>query len=188
MACEHCGLYFEYPVWCETTGTCHSPFHLAEERAKRKAMERAQAKLAARLAWDVVPMPCPGCGEYQAGMIEHLKRAEHPLWYQPSWLGFRQKFGLGIVTNLGILGVSTGCVKPDLIALGFGLLFLCPFVLLYSKRATMFITQCRRRRQFDPYRETTAQERIEYARSRCVIAAAPAKRLPTEELSPIFDD
>ena len=167
VVCEHCGRQFTYIIRCEGVGTGHSPYRLADKQAQRKAQERAKKHLAKQLDTAQVPMPCPSCGQYQAAMVDELKRTKHPLWLHVPRIGFGVDVGVWLLAALGVIAHVIG--MPGLAAnpLIFGSVFLLPLTLLYSARLGFFMWHLFGRQRFDPYRGTSAEERIDYARSAC---------------------
>lgn len=65
ITCEKCGRRFLYGVTCTGVGVGRSYYMANDPGAKREARRNAERDLERQLTTAVVPMPCPGCGDYQ---------------------------------------------------------------------------------------------------------------------------
>jgi hypothetical protein len=137
-----------------------------------------------RLATDLVPMFCPGCGRYQPEMIAHLKRSKFPLFFQPPWLRAFDVLAV-IFAVVGVIGIVLWLTRSiDGVAGGMGMMASFPFAVLFTLRVVVFVINALRRKLFDPYRGTTAEERMAQAQ-RLTVANRP---MAQPILTPILDD
>src|SRR5438874_2630964 len=74
VTCEKCGCAYHYRLVRRGEGHGHSPYHLNNRGAERRAHDRAQRRLAKMLARDVDPVPCPDCGWIQQEMVHEVRR------------------------------------------------------------------------------------------------------------------
>jgi hypothetical protein len=76
VTCSGCVQQYEYVAIRQGRGySCHLPFCF-QERADRKALERARKRLTIRLERAIDPVPCPHCGILQPNMIRPKRRKE----------------------------------------------------------------------------------------------------------------
>jgi hypothetical protein len=80
VTCSGCVQQYEYEAIRRGRGySYHLPF-IFQERADRKALERARKRLTIRLERAVDPVPCPYCGTLQPNMIRPKRRKEKTIW------------------------------------------------------------------------------------------------------------
>jgi hypothetical protein len=71
--CEGCGAAYSYTLERLGQGREVSILHLENDQARQLAREYAEADLATRLQNECDPVPCPGCGWYQAAMLDRAR-------------------------------------------------------------------------------------------------------------------
>lgn len=79
VRCEACSLSYSYPMTRSAVGRGTSFYGLDDQGASQRALERAREQLQLELAVGCDPVPCPGCGWYQAAMVTEAKR-RHLRW------------------------------------------------------------------------------------------------------------
>lgn len=172
--CVRCGCQFEYPVEIYGVGTAHSPFFAFEREARRKALERAEDDLDRRLDTEVVPLPCPECGDYQPDMIDVLRRrrAKYPFRLQ-RWM---------LIAYLSITCLAIGTIVGMVVTPNFkstplvgGFFLLIPWALVSFLLVPVFLIQGIRRKLYNPNSNVDSERRTCYAR-KCVANYQPARR------------
>jgi hypothetical protein len=183
VKCVSCGCRFGYRVEITGTGVARSPYFMDEDGAQERAQERAEEQLARIYDTYVVPMPCPGCGDYQPEMIDAMKRRKYPF-------PFRVRRWMAVVyAIIGVIALATlvgTMVVPNFYntPLVCGFLALIPWGLATALFVPVFAFQSLQRRMFNPYLGTTAEERMTDAEE----LTHPILPLAKPVLSPIIDD
>jgi hypothetical protein len=183
VTCSSCGCQFGYPVELTATGVARSPYFLDEEGAKQRAQERADEQLTRIFDSYVVPMPCPGCGDYQPEMIDAMKRRKYPFPFRI------RRWMVVVYAVLGMISVATllgTVIVPNFYntPLVGGFFVLIPWALATVLLVPVFAVQALQRRMFKPYLGTTAEDRMADAEE----LTYPLRPLATPLLSPILDD
>lgn len=183
VTCESCGCRFGYRVEITATGEARSPYFLDEEGAQQRAQERADEQLTRVFDSYVVPMPCPGCGDYQQEMIDAMKRRKYPFPFRVRrWMVVVYAI-LGLVTVATLIGtfVVTNFYTTPLVC---GFIALIPCGLITTLLVPVFAVQALQRRMYKPYLGTTAEDRMADAEE----STYPIRPRATPILTPVFTD
>jgi hypothetical protein len=87
VVCEHCHKAYVYLAFRQGQGTGENYLWLMGEQAEEQARREAEAEVESRLAEAIEPVPCPGCGWYQANMIEPARSHHLYRWHRAGfWL------------------------------------------------------------------------------------------------------
>src|SRR5688572_20468934 len=74
VRCEQCGFEYVYELTRRASGQGTSFLFLDNEGAESAAHAAAHQALVAKLEDAIDPVPCLGCGHYQADMVALLRR------------------------------------------------------------------------------------------------------------------
>ncbi len=105
--CEECACHFAYRLDRSASGTATSFifFDNHDVRARARAAERANVKVARLLERDCDAVPCPECGHYQAHMYAAFRRGYR------TWM---MRWGIYILCIFAIcLGITWLCSKNE---------------------------------------------------------------------------
>lgn len=80
--CENCRTVYAFQVTRSASGRGTSAYMVNNQGARRRAQERALAKLEAAIASAVDPVPCPTCGWFQSDMVQMMRARKHR-WAMP---------------------------------------------------------------------------------------------------------
>lgn len=177
ITCEDCGQRYVYGVTCTGVGVGRTYYFANERGAKREARRNAYRDLDRKLAGEVIPMPCPGCGVYQQSMVRVMRRARYRC---PVPVNRLTVWGYTILSLAAIALCASAYIAQDVPWL-LGLAVLCGVVwVLVSVICVPYAAvQHLRRMWFDPHHGTTAEQRMAYAQAHAISQAIDSAATPT---------
>lgn len=169
--CESCGQVFVYPMRRAGVGEGVALLGTFQTRAKRAAWDLAEAELERKLRSQHDPIPCIGCGHYQADMRRRMIRAKFgnpkPIANMLIVSGVVcLLFGLGCgVLTLGISSANQQPGPGALYTMGILIAFLFLGTGLLAAGITRLVRFERKVASHDPHKRTTVEERVQLARN-----------------------
>ncbi len=79
VVCEKCHQKYFYALRCDAVVSERSVLFLENKSAEERATQAADEQLAAALRDQILPVPCPRCGWYQADMVA-ICREQYGIW------------------------------------------------------------------------------------------------------------
>lgn len=104
VVCEKCEQKYFYALRCDAMASERSVLFLENNAAEERATQAVDEKLAAALQDQILPVPCPKCGWYQADMVAQC-REQYGTWM--IFAGIASFFCLG-AAFIGTMTTHTG--------------------------------------------------------------------------------